>query len=604
MSMGVLEEPVQASGQLGELRELPLVSLRESPWNPRHYFSETALDELVGSIQGKGITTPLIVRPTRDGFEIGAGARRYRAAQRAGLNLVPCIVRVLDDEQFLELISFENLQREDPHPLDEAAGFRNYLDHAHCSVEELARKVGKSRSQVYGRLQLAKDLIPDVTQACWDGKITASHAMRLAPLPPSGQEKMLKRIEEGSRYRPITDRELRRWIEDDFCLEMKKAPFDLSDRHLIPDELKKGRTIEGPGACTMCPKRTLNNPDGFPEMQPEAIRARFVAELQDDNQGEPLEEILKQDYIQEELQDALAKADACTDPGCFHRKLKAHLVKIESQVKEKHPGATVVRLSEKALNHYSGTHEKAKASDKGAQLAILQSGEHAGETVYVKPKPKRESGPRYGSDEYKQQQAEEEKKQDREDAIRLAVLKAIRKEVQVFTREDVQQLILSQLEGMYGMDDILCDLHEIKGSGRPSFRLAQRIPKMSAFEFARLIVAMGVMDSDGEIDEKQLAIIAKRYKVDAGKIRSEMEAQFKQQDQPKKDPAPASQLEANKAARLNELEGKKKTPPKKAKPAKTKLTTAAVRKRIAAAQKKRWALHRRQQAKKQESTKK
>lgn len=540
---------------LGELRQIPLKDLHESKWNPRQYFAEGPLQELAESIKGSGITTPLIVRyrPEWDHFEIGAGARRFRAAKIAGLTHAPCIVRELDDDAFLKLVSFENLNRQDPHPLDEAAGFRNYRERTHCTIDQLVKETGVSRSQIYARLKL-QDLIPEATQACYDGKITASHAILIARRQPKDQEKALKHL--LTSWRLPSERDFQSWLDGEFNLEMAKAPFDLSAEDLVPAD----KNNPAPGSCTKCPKRTINNPELFPEATPEAIRKRLLEE--DGSLGAS-----DAKYLEDLVKDEAVDADACTDPSCFQRKVKAHLVKIESQVKAKQGVTEVLKLSEKALSQWQGTHEKVKAGTPGAQVAIIQTGEHAGETVYVKAKPKRkeDSYASYGSEEYKRQQAERELKQKREDAIHAKILEAVSSKVKSATRGDLERIVLNELNAIYDAP-VLLELHGISGKGNvPAAvrRLSDQVPKMNDAEFARLVVEVGCMADDG-IEPSYLLQAAKRYKVDAQKIRQAMEAEFKRQDQAQKQPDKKEPPQAPAPAKPKAA-GKKATPPKKAK---------------------------------------
>ena len=132
-----------------EYRDLPILNLTESPANPRRTFDEMALNELAESIKSQGVLSPLLVRPV-DGthsYEIVAGARRYRAAQLAGLDSVPVRIVELTDAQALETSIVENLQRRDVHPLDEATGYVSLL-HLDYTVEQIAAKCGKSPAYV------------------------------------------------------------------------------------------------------------------------------------------------------------------------------------------------------------------------------------------------------------------------------------------------------------------------------------------------------------------------------------------------------------------------------------------------------------------------
>lgn len=233
------------------LQMLSLDSLRESDLNPRRHFAEASLAELAENIRQVGVLTPLLVRPSEnpDGmrYEIAGGHRRYRAAERAGLEEVPCIVRELSDDEFLEILTLDNLHREDVHPLDEAAGYKALLSHGH-DIDTLAAKVGKSVSYIYQRLKLL-DLVDDAQRAFLDNEITAGHAILLARLAPSDQPQFLEDCLDD-----WTVAELRRSIEGQLYMSLDRAPFPIDDASLPG------------GSCVECPKRTGHNMQLFPDI--------------------------------------------------------------------------------------------------------------------------------------------------------------------------------------------------------------------------------------------------------------------------------------------------------------------------------------------------
>jgi ParB family chromosome partitioning protein len=148
---------VQAGVAAGKVATFPIDLLAPSPFQPRQHFNETALDELAKSIAEKGIIQPLLVRPNpkRAGhYEIIAGERRWRAAQRAQLHEVPAIVRTLDDEQTLEVALIENLQRQDLSPVEEALGYDRLVKEFGHSQERVGEIFGKSRSHVANMLRI------------------------------------------------------------------------------------------------------------------------------------------------------------------------------------------------------------------------------------------------------------------------------------------------------------------------------------------------------------------------------------------------------------------------------------------------------------------
>ncbi len=166
-------------------RRLPTGSLRPNARNPRRAFANAELDELVASLRERGIIQPIVVRAARgvaDGYEIVAGERRWRAAQRAGLHEVPVVVIEATDAEALQLAIIENVQRADLNPLEEAEGYRALMDEFGNSQEDIARIVGKSRSYVANTLRLLK--LPDsVKDYIHSGKLSAGHARMLVGEP-------------------------------------------------------------------------------------------------------------------------------------------------------------------------------------------------------------------------------------------------------------------------------------------------------------------------------------------------------------------------------------------------------------------------------------
>jgi ParB family chromosome partitioning protein len=175
--LGGAETLAAATRSRGQ-QKVPIEFLRPNPRNPRRNFGEGSLDELAASIKEKGIIQPLLARPlagTADAYEIIAGERRWRAAQRAGLHEVPIISFEADDRQALELAIIENVQRADLDPLEEAAGYERLGDEFLYSQADLAKVIGKSRSHVSNCLRLLK--LPERAKSLLrEGKISAGHA--------------------------------------------------------------------------------------------------------------------------------------------------------------------------------------------------------------------------------------------------------------------------------------------------------------------------------------------------------------------------------------------------------------------------------------------
>jgi ParB family transcriptional regulator, chromosome partitioning protein len=168
-------------------RRLPIELLKRNPNNPRRAFSEAQLDELAQSIRDRGIIQPLIVRPAgHDNFEIVAGERRWRAAQRAGLHDVPVVVVEVNDRDALQLAIIENVQRADLNAIEEASAYRRLAEEFGYSQEEVAKTVGKSRPHVANTLRLLK-LSKPVQELVAAQKLDAGHARSLVGLDDQEQ---------------------------------------------------------------------------------------------------------------------------------------------------------------------------------------------------------------------------------------------------------------------------------------------------------------------------------------------------------------------------------------------------------------------------------
>jgi len=164
----------------GEQRQLPIDQLRPSGHNPRKSFDDAELAELAESIRSKGLLQPIIARPdaARGGYEIVAGERRWRAAQKASLHNVPVIVRELTDQEVLELAIIENVQRADLNPIEEATGYSQLMEQFGYTQEQVAEVIGKSRSHLANTLRLLK--LPEPVRALVrEGKLSAGHGRTL-----------------------------------------------------------------------------------------------------------------------------------------------------------------------------------------------------------------------------------------------------------------------------------------------------------------------------------------------------------------------------------------------------------------------------------------
>lgn len=255
---------------------LPIAAIIPSPSNPRKRFDDAYLDELAESIKTHGLIQPITVRPlpldnlfdynrkhpnTEPGetptYEIVVGECRWRAAQRAGLVDIPAFWRELDDKQVLEIQVIENLQRRDVHPLEEADGYRMLIDRHQYRVEDIALKIGKSRSYVFARLKLCA-LGDAGREMFYAGGIEASVALMIARLPETDQIKMLKQLRQSNEANgePISFRDAKWRIRNGFTIDLANATFPIDDAKLLP----------AAGSCTDCPKRSGNAPEICPDI--------------------------------------------------------------------------------------------------------------------------------------------------------------------------------------------------------------------------------------------------------------------------------------------------------------------------------------------------
>ena len=166
----------------GGVREIDIVRIRPNPSQPRIRFSEESIAELAESIAERGVLQPILLRPDGDGFQIIAGERRWRAAQKAGLHTIPAIVREIDEATTAELALIENIQREDLNAIEEAEGYKNLIERHGHTQENVGKLVHKSRSHVANLLRLL-DLPESVRISLLQGDISMGHARAVATAP-------------------------------------------------------------------------------------------------------------------------------------------------------------------------------------------------------------------------------------------------------------------------------------------------------------------------------------------------------------------------------------------------------------------------------------
>lgn len=349
---------------VAEVVQIPLDKLVESLTNPRQTFDEEKLSELAESIRQFGIRQPLTVRPcsgrlverlsgkvTFEGdeqtYEIVIGARRYRAAKKAGLETVPCIIdATMSDREASEIQIVENLQRDDIGAIEEGGGFKRLMEAHNLTAKEIADKVGKSVRYVYDRLSLVDRLHPGVMALHSKGLLSASHLVELARLSESDQESAVlqccdeytKGLDELAKdsheFRSFSLQELKEHIEQEIQHSLKSAGWDLDDEALFPKA----------GACSACALRSDREIDQIGKVE--------------------------------------GKDGSCMRPECYSEKKTAFLKKQAGELKQDNEKLVVVqsvygRRNEECakaaglmapMSPYQ--FEKAKKTDKGAVKAL------------------------------------------------------------------------------------------------------------------------------------------------------------------------------------------------------------------------------------------
>lgn len=221
-----------AAGDQPHLEEIPVGNIVPNPNQPRVHFDEEALSELTASVREIGVLQPIQVRPLGDGqFELIAGERRWRAARRAGLAVVPAIVTAIDDVASVERALVENLHREDLTPLEEASGYQQLAEDFAMTHEQIAVRMGKSRSTITNSLRLLS-LPAAIQHLLADGRLSAGHARALLGTPDRAfQEQLAKKASgEGWSVRML----------EDAVRERNQAPVPAAHAAATPREVQDG----------------------------------------------------------------------------------------------------------------------------------------------------------------------------------------------------------------------------------------------------------------------------------------------------------------------------------------------------------------------------
>ncbi len=216
--------------------------LKPNMFQPRKDFDDETISELASSIKEKGILQPLVVRTISGGYEIIAGERRWRAAQRAGITRVPIIIKEATDREVLELALIENLQREDLNPIEEAVAYQQLIDEFELTHEDVSRQIGKDRSTITNQLRLLK-LPEEAKKALIAGDITAGHARAILSIESSAEAReALKAIQKQK----LSVRKTEQLIQNISKRKKKDAKPRSDDMYIrqITDELKKSLSTQ------------------------------------------------------------------------------------------------------------------------------------------------------------------------------------------------------------------------------------------------------------------------------------------------------------------------------------------------------------------------
>lgn len=201
-----LEEKIIENANQDELKEINLKDLRVNPYQPRKTFDENSLKELAESIKEHGVIQPIIVKRSIKGYEIVAGERRYRASQLAGKETIPAVIKDFTDTEMMEIAVLENLQRENLNVIEEAEAYLSLMNNLNLTQEEVAKRVGKSRSHITNLLGLLK-LPEEVKEMVKENKISMAHARTLSKLedPEKIKELANKVIKENMNVRVLEE---------------------------------------------------------------------------------------------------------------------------------------------------------------------------------------------------------------------------------------------------------------------------------------------------------------------------------------------------------------------------------------------------------------
>jgi ParB family chromosome partitioning protein len=223
--------PTEVDDSGSVYREISIADIIPNRLQPREHFDEETLSALAASVEEVGVIQPVVVREVEDGYELVAGERRWRAAARVGLETIPALVRTADDQSSLVTAVVENLHRQDLNPLEEAAAYQQLLDDFAMTQQQVAARVGRSRSAVANTIRLMQ-LPASVQGLLVEGRISAGHARALLAAPDAATQEALAAeiVENNLTVRQVEDR-----LREDF------GTHDDTDEDTVADATSAGK---------------------------------------------------------------------------------------------------------------------------------------------------------------------------------------------------------------------------------------------------------------------------------------------------------------------------------------------------------------------------
>lgn len=344
--------------------ELAIAAIIPHPDNPRHFLDDAqnaSLGELAASIKAVGLLEPVLVRPIAGTvqacldaggpvYQLVAGERRWRACKLAGLATITAIVRDLTDEQALEVLVTENLQREGLAPLEEARGIKILVDRGGWRLEDVAERLGRSVGWVAGRARL--NSLTEAWRArledpkAWASAWPIGHLLLVTRIEPAGQDELLARLDRTYNAAGLPAADLRRMVGDRTRF-LRQAPWRLADGALLPEA----------GACTSCLRRSSANPGLFDDLDSENVK----------------------------------RTDRCLDPTCWAKKAARHIESRRAELRATHGEVVeIVRSYDPADMTAGGLRDyqvsECKKTAEGARPCLVVSGDGAGRVFWGVPR--------------------------------------------------------------------------------------------------------------------------------------------------------------------------------------------------------------------------